>query len=79
MAEVAGLGLGARAGIPLEEDKARVEAEILVAAGADTTLIERWTRAGADRADRARQPPFGARLLGPGQRPRPPAVPGAEE
>lgn len=77
MAEVAGLGLGARAGIPVEEDKARVEAKILVAAGADTTLIERWTRLGAERASLARQPPFGARVLGPGQLPLPPAAPGS--
>jgi len=71
MAEVAGLGLGARTGIPLEEDKARIEANILVAAGADTTLIECWTRIGAERASLARQPPFGARVLGPSHRPRP--------
>jgi hypothetical protein len=69
MAEVAGLGLGAKAGIPLEECKARVEARILVAAGADKSLIARWEREGARRAARARQPPFGASLLGPGQQP----------
>ncbi len=69
MAEVAGVGLGARAGIPLEEGKARVEARILVAAGADESLIAGWMRVGAERAARARQLPFGTRLLGPGQQP----------
>jgi hypothetical protein len=73
MAEVAGLGLGAKAGIPLEERKARVEARILVAAGADKSLIARWKREGTRRAAGARQPPFGTRLLGPGQQPGPPA------
>ncbi len=71
MAEVAGVGLGARAGIPLEEDKARVEARILLAAGADKSLIAGWEREGARRAARARQLPFGARLLAPGQQPGP--------
>jgi hypothetical protein len=73
MAEVAGLGLGAKAGIPLEEGKARAEAQILVAAGADKSLIAGWTREGARRAARARQLPFGSRLLGTGQPPGPAA------
>ncbi len=68
MAEVAGIGLGARAGIPLEEGKAAVEARLLAAAGADESLIAGWMRVGAERAARARQLPFGVRVLGPARR-----------
>jgi hypothetical protein len=73
MAEVAGVALGARDGIAREEGKARVEAAILVAAGADASRIPYWTQVGARRAAQARQQPFGARVLGPGGRPRPAA------
>jgi len=72
MAEVAGVALGARAGIPREEDKARVEAEILVAAGADASRIAYWAAIGARRAAQARQLPFGTRVLRPGTGERPP-------
>ena len=72
MAEVADVALGARAGIPREEDKARVEAEILVAAGADTSRLAYWTAIGARRAAQARQLPFGTRVLRPGTGERPP-------
>lgn len=79
MAEVAGVALGARAGIPGEEDKARVEAEILKAAGADISRIAYWTGVGAERAALARQPPLGSRILGHGRQAQRPAGPGAGE
>lgn len=81
MAEVAGLLTGAAFGIPLEEDKAILEAQILVAAGADEFPIDGWTCLGAERTASARDLPFGARVLAPGAdpawRPRRPA-PGRE-
>jgi len=66
MAEVAGLRTGANFGIPLAHDKAVLEAQILVAAGADEWAIDGWTCIGAERAAEAAQPPFGARLLAGG-------------
>ncbi len=72
MAEVAGVLTGARFGIPLEDDKAVLQARILVAAGADEWHIDGWACIGADRAAQAAQVPFGARLLTPGQQARRP-------
>ena len=50
----------------LEKGKARVEAAILVAAGADASRIPYWTQVGTRRAAQARQVPFGAHVLEPG-------------
>ena len=63
MAEVAGLLTGAAFGIALEEDKAILEAGILVAAGADEFAIDGWTCIGAERAAAARELPASARIL----------------
>jgi hypothetical protein len=92
LAEAAGLLTGSRFPVPaapgapiresqmLEARKSVVEAQILVAAGADEWLIDGWACIGAERAAEARRPPFGARLVGAG-RPaadpaRPPLCPG---
>jgi len=79
MAEVAGVRIGTHAGIPLEEDKAAAEARILVAAGADVSLIDDWARVGAGRAAQPRHPPAGGGLFAPGHparpRTRPPEAP----
>jgi len=77
MAEVAGVRIGTHAGIPLEEDKAAAEARILVAAGADVSLIDDWARVGAERAAQPRHPPAGGGLFAPGHPARPPARPRA--
>lgn len=90
MAEAAGLLTGFRFPVPaapgapiresqlLEARKSVVEAQILVAAGADERLIDGWACIGAERAAEARQPPFGARLLGAGQRVAGPARPASD-
>jgi len=71
MAEVAGVRIGTHAGIPLEEDKAAAEARLLVAAGADMSLIGDWALIGAGRAAQPRHPPAGAGLASPGIPPGP--------
>jgi len=65
LAEVAGIGLGFYEGRP-EELRARTEAELCRLAGADESLIPRWTEEGRRRAEAARAPPFSR----PGRAPR---------
>lgn len=53
----AGLLLGFYQG-SLDEPRARAAARLLIAAGADETLIPQWTEEGRRRAEGARYPPF---------------------
>jgi hypothetical protein len=66
LAEAAGTGLGFYEGQPLFEDRARAEARLLIAAGADEALIPEWAEEGRRRAEAAQRPPFsgGVRPLG---------------
>jgi len=57
LAEVAGIKLGFYEGRP-EEVRARIEAELCRLAGADESLIPRWTEEGRRRAEAAQLPPF---------------------
>jgi hypothetical protein len=58
LAKAAGTGLGFYEGQPLLEDRARAEARLLIAAGADETLIPQWAEEGRRRAEARRMPPF---------------------
>lgn len=57
LAEAAGSGLGFYEEQPLFEDRARAEARLLIAAGADETLIPGWIAEGGRRAEAARHKP----------------------
>jgi hypothetical protein len=63
LAEQAGILLGFYGG-GLDEPRAQAAAQFLIAAGADESLIPRWTDIGRQRAEMAGKPPFSQ----PGQR-----------
>ena len=58
LAEEAGILLGFHQG-GLNEPKARSAAQLLIAAGADESLIPGWIEEGRRRAELGRHPPFG--------------------
>jgi hypothetical protein len=63
LAEVAGIGLGFHEG-GLDEPRAKAAAQVLIAAGADESLIPRWIEEGRRRAEIRRRPP----VSNPGRR-----------
>lgn len=67
LAEEAGILLGFHEG-DLDEARARAAAQLLIAAGADESLIAQWVEEGRRRAEAARHPPFSR----PGRTPRRP-------
>jgi hypothetical protein len=67
LAEEAGIQLGFHEG-GLDEPRAKAAAQLLIAAGADESLIPQWAEQGRRRAEAARLPPFSR----PGRAPRRP-------
>ena len=67
LAEEAGIQLGFHEG-GLDEPRAKAAAQLLIAAGADESLIPQWAEQGLRRAEAARLPPFSR----PGRAPRRP-------
>ena len=63
LAEVAGIGLGFHEG-GLDEPRAKAAAQVLIAAGADESLIPRWIDEGRRRAEIRHRPP----VSNPGRR-----------
>jgi hypothetical protein len=57
LAEVAGILIGASEG-RLDEPRARAAAQLLIAAGADESMIPGWIKEGRRRAEAAKRPPF---------------------
>ena len=67
LAEEAGILLGFHHGGP-DEPRARAEAQLLIAAGADESLIPQWIEEGRRRAQAARMPPFSQAARRPSRR-----------
>lgn len=65
LAEEAGIVLGFHEG-GLDEPRAKAAARLLIAAGADESLIPQWIQEGRRRSEAARLPPFSR----PGRSPR---------